>query len=445
VIRLAICEGKKVLGKLNCFFGIEEKNSSVQTEILAGVSTFLSLSYIFVVNPAILSQAGMDKSFVLFATIIASAVATIIMGFWAKLPFVLAPGMEINAYVAFFVVGSLGFTWQQSLGAVFWSGVIFVILTVARLRERIIDAIPDKMKVGLSLSVGVFLALVALKVAGLLIYQGVKVKGLGDFTSPVAFAFYANLALTLVLDKLKVHGAVLISIILTAILCQQLGIGIDSEQQPVRISSAMFAGFGKLDLSVIVNPKMLSVILILFLVDFYGSIAKFIGLAMNTNILAEGKVPRLKEALLIDGSSTILGSGLGTTSIIVYVESAVGIGTGGRTGLTAVTCGLLMLSCFFIAPFLKFVPVVAATGALVFVAIKLCPHVREFRNYSKYDLLVIVVMQIAVIATFAIDRAMLVGFVAYLFMELLARRRPNPYLWGSTLLLIIGTILQKRY
>lgn len=433
-----------MLTRLKEFFGIEEKGSSIQIEVLAGVSSFLALSYIFVVNPAILSQAGMNKSFVLFATIIASASATILMGLWARLPFVLAPGMEINAYVAFFVVGYLGFSWQQALGAVFWSGVIFVVLTLAQVREKIIDSIPQRMKTGLSLSVGVFLVLVALKIAGLLVYEDVTIKGLGDFASPMAYAFYVSLALILVLDRLKVRGAVLISIILTALLCHFLGIGSDSEQ-PAETSSAMFAAIGQLDLGVIVSPRMWSVILILFLVDFFGSIAKFIGLAMSTNIFVKGKLPRLKEALLIDGGATVLGSSIGTSSIVVYVESAVGIGVGGRTGLTAVVCGLLMLACFLITPFLKFVPVVATTGALVFVALKLCPSVRELKAYPKIDLFVLAIMLVIVIVTFAIDRAMLAGFVVYLFMDLFALRRPNPYLVVSTVLLAVGAVLQIQW
>lgn len=432
-----------MLARLNEFFDIKGKGSSTQVEVLAGVSTFLSLSYIFVVNPAILSEAGMNKSAVLFATIIASASATILMGLWARLPFVLAPGMEINAYVAFFVVGYLGFTWQQALGAVFWSGVIFVILTLARVREKIIDAIPPRMKIGLSMSVGVFLALVALKITGLLVYENITIKGVGSLTSLPACALYVSLALILLLEKFRIMGAILISIILTAILCHFLGIGNDGGP-PATASSAMFTGIGQLQLGVIADSKMWSVILILFLVDFFGSIAKFIGLAMSTNIMFNGKLPRLKEALLIDGGAIILGSSLGTSSIIVYVESAVGIGAGGRTGLTAVVCGLLMLACFLITPFLGLVPVVATTGALIFVALKLCPSVRELKSYPKVDLVVLAVMQIIVIATFAIDRAMLAGFIVYLLIDLFRLRRPNPYLVASTTLLAIGALLQIK-
>lgn len=422
------------------YFGIIEKKSSIQTEIFAGISTFLTLSYIFVVNPAILAQGGMDKTLVFFATVLTSGLATLIMGMYARLPFALAPGMEINAYVAFFVIGVLGYSWPEALGAVFWSGVIFVVLTIARVRERIIDAIPERMKSGLSLAVGVFLSIVALKVARLLIYEGVTIKGLGNFRSSEAIAFYVSTTLVFLLDRLHVRGAVLISILATSILYHFIGTVADQDQTS-RLSSALIASFGKLDLGVVLNPKSLSVILILFLVDFYGSVAKLIGLTMSTNIMVNGKLPRMKEALLIDGTSTLLGAGLGTTSLTVYVESGVGIGTGGRTGLTSVVTGVLMLSCFLITPLLKFVPVIATTGALIFVGTKLFPSWRELRSYNKLDNIVFALMQLIVVITFAIDKAMLAGFLVYIFIDLLAFRRPNIYLVGSATLLTLGLAL----
>jgi adenine/guanine/hypoxanthine permease len=427
--------------RINSFFDLDKKGSSLNIEILAGISTFLSLSYIFVVNPAILSQAGMDKSVVLFATILVSALSTLTMGLWARLPFVLSPGMEMNAYVAFFVVGSLGFTWQQALGAVFWSGIIFVILSFSGIREKIIHAIPRRMKSGLSLSVGVFLGLIALKVAGVLRYDGLNIRGIGSLASPTAYALYTGIGIIIILERLRVRGAVLISIILSCIFCHYHGIE-SNEGHAAEFSVAMFSGIGKLDFGVIFNPRILNVILILFLIDFYGSVAKFIGLVLNTNIMTNGKLPRIREALSIDGLATIFGSLMGTTSITTYVESGVGIGAGGRTGLTAVVCGMLMLSCFLLLPLLKFVPVVATTGALLCVGLKLIPPLKELKTYLKVDIMVMVIMQIAVIATFAIDRAMLVGFMVYVLIDLFYRRRPNTYVVISTVLLTIGTVIQ---
>ncbi len=428
---------------LDRYFGITKLGSSIRVELLAGLSTFLSLSYIFIVNPAILAEAGIDKSFALFATIVASALATLAMGLWARLPFVLAPGLEMNAYVAFVAVQGLGLTWQQGLGMVFWSGVIFMVLTVLKVRENIIRAIPEAMKSTLSLSVGVFLMLIATSLSGILRFEGLHVRGLGDFTSPKAIAFYISLSLVLILGRLKVRAAVLLSIIATAAYCN--GVGIIDTTKPAELSSSMFSGIGALDLGVIFEPVALSGILILFLVDFYGSIAKFIGLTLNTSItkLSNGEVPRTKEALAIDGSATVLGSCLGTSSITTFVESGVGIAAGGRTGLVAVTCGALMVLCFAIVPYLAFIPVVATTGALIYVGWKLVPERKVLREYDWLEKLAAGLMPLLVVATFSLEKAMLAGFLIYILRDLLVRRqKPDPYLVASTLILAVGIGLQ---
>lgn len=259
---------------LDRFFGISAKGSTVGREVLAGASTFLALSYIFIVNPAILANAGLDKSAVLFATIAISAASTLVMGLWARLPFVVAPGMEMNAYVAFYAVGALGFTWQQALGMVFWSSIIMIALTLASVRERIIDSIPESMKVGLAFSVGVFLMLIALRIGGILEYDGLILRGFSSFLSPSAYALYLGLACVLVLDRLRVPGAVLIGILLTAGFCHLIGAGGTSDAVG-EISSRMFSALGQLDVGIILDPRAASVILVLFVLDFYGSVAKF--------------------------------------------------------------------------------------------------------------------------------------------------------------------------
>ena len=199
-----------MIDRLRQFFGLETANTTLRTEVLAGLATYLSLSYIFAVNPAILSNARMNPQAVLFATIVTSAVATIAMALWARLPFALAPGMEINAYIAFYVVGSLGYSWQQAMGAVFWSGIFFLILTFTGIRRRIIEAIPESMKEGLSACVGVFLCLIALRVAGLLRYDGLQIAGVGEFSSATAIVFYVGVVSLLVLERFRIKTAVLV-------------------------------------------------------------------------------------------------------------------------------------------------------------------------------------------------------------------------------------------
>jgi AGZA family xanthine/uracil permease-like MFS transporter len=234
---------------------------------------------------------------------------------------------------------------------------------------------------------------------------------------------------------------VLIGIMLTAGFCHLIGAGGTSDAIG-EISSKMFSAVGQLDLGIILDPRAASVILVLFVLDFYGSVAKFIGLTLNTNIMEDGRVPRRTRALLVDGVGSTAGSLTGTTSLITFVESAVGIGVGGRTGLTAVVCGLLMLSCFVVVPLLPYVPVAATTGALVFVGIKLCPSLAQMRKASPVDRLTLVLMPLVTIATFAIDRAMLAGFSIHLLALLFRRKWPDPFLAVSTLLLGAGVLLQ---
>ncbi len=433
-----------MLQKIDNFFGITKLGSSFKIEILAGISTFLSLSYIFVVNPAILSEAGIPTNVAFFATIFASVIATLLMGLWARLPFALAPGLEMNAYIAYVVVGVLGFTWQGALGAVFWVGVLTFVLAFTPLRTNIIKAIPDKLKSGLAASVGVFLMLIALKVSGLLAYEGIQVKGIGLLTSNEAYVFYAGLVLVLILRHFKIKGAVLLSIIGAAIFAHFLGVGQSIE--PIKLSKDMFAGIFAFDLGVILNPKIWSVIVVLFILDFYGPIAKFIGLTRNTSIVdQEGNLPRMKEGLAVDGVGTIIGAATGTSNLITYVESAVGIGEGGRTGLVAVVIAVLMSLFLFIVPLVNLIPVVATTGALFFVGLALFPSKKDLKEYSWNDIIAVAIMVLVTILTFGLDKAMFAGFAAFVVLYIVRGkwRDLNAYLVGSTIILFLSILFSK--
>jgi adenine/guanine/hypoxanthine permease len=439
---LPLSECSAPSGFLDRFFGITEKGSTVPREVLAGLSTFLALSYIFVVNPAILDNAGINKNVSLFATLVISAAATLVMGLWARLPFVLSTGMEMNAYVAFFVVGAAGFTWQDALGMVFWSSILMLVLTGLSIRERIIDAIPDSIKIGLSFSVGVFLVLIALSISGILSYKGLTLDHFGSVASPAALALYFSLASIFLFERLKLPGAVLLSIALTSILYHLFGPA-EASKPSEAFTSEMFGGLFQLDLGIVLDPKAFSIVLVLFVLDFYGSVAKFIGLTTSTNIVENGRLPRRTRALVVDAAATTGASLLGTTSVITFVESAVGIGVGGRTGLTAVTCGLAMLTCFFALPLIQAVPVVATTGALIYVGLELCPTLERFRSVPTIDKVALASMPLVTIATFAIDKAMLAGFAIFVVASLISRgKRTDPYLIGSTVLLAISVALQ---
>ena len=433
-----------MLQKIDNFFGITRLGSTFRIEIFAGVSTFLALSYIFVVNPAILSEAGISISVAFFATIFGSVIATLLMGLWARLPFVLAPGLEMNAYIAYVVVGVMGFTWQGALGAVFWVGVLTFILSFTSLRTNIIKAIPDKLKSGLAASVGVFLMLIALKVSGLLAYEGIQVKGIGLLTSNEAYIFYVGLVLVLIFRHFKLKGAVLLSIVGAAIFAHFLGV--EQPIEPIKLSSEMFAGIFAFDLGIIFNPKIWAVIIVLFILDFYGPIAKFIGLTRNTNIVdSEGNLPRMKEGLAVDGIGTIIGAATGTSNLITYVESAVGIGEGGRTGLVAVVVGILMSLFLFLVPLINLIPVAATTGALLFVGLTIFPNRKELKTYSWTDIVAVAIMVLVTFWTFGLDKAMFAGFAAFVVLYIVQGkwRDLNPYLIGSTAILFLSILLSK--
>jgi AGZA family xanthine/uracil permease-like MFS transporter len=430
------------------YFRISERGSTISTEILAGLSTFLALSYIFVVNPSILSQAGVSTSVSLFATIAISAGATLLMGLWARLPFAVSTGLEMNGYVVFTVIAGLGFTWPQALGMVFWSGALMMVVTVASIRERVIDSIPDSLKIGLSLSVGTFLILIALKLSGILEYDGLVISGVGSLVTPGALCIYAGLAAIFLLESRRVIGSILISIVSVSIAYHFLalhglwGFKPDPASSLPALSTNMLSGIGTLDISAILDPRSISVVLVLFVLDFYGSVAKLIGLTLKTNLLEDGRLPGREQALMVDGGGTVAASFLGTTSVVAFVESAVGIGAGGRTGLTAVVCGLLMAACFFLIPFVHYIPVSATLGALVFVGLRLCPSYQQWKSFPLIDKIALASMPIVTFATFSLDKAMLVGFALATLGVLFAHRKVNPYLAGSTALLALSIGLQ---
>lgn len=433
----------KLPKSLDNYFGVTQAGSSLRVEVFAGLSTFLALSYIFVVNPAVLSAAGIGKSAIFFATVVGSVIATLAMGLWANKPFAVAPGLEMNAYVAYVVVATMGFAWQDAMGAVFWSGVLTVALNYTRVRVKIIEAIPDALKSGLAAAVGVFLMLVALKVSGLIVYQGVNFSAIGSLTSKGAILFYIGIVLVIMFRYFKVTGAVLLSIIGASIAAHF--IGVVNSIDPITLSKSMLSATLALHFNVLFNPRIWATIIILFVLDFYGSIAKFIGLTRNTSIVApDGTLPKLQEALTVDGLGTVLGASLGTSNLITFVESAVGIGEGGRTGITAIVCAVLMALFLALTPLINLVPVAATTGALLYVGLTLLPKKHEWKSYLKVELLAVLIMIGVTFWTFALDRAMFAGFAVVLIGYLMFnRKRVNLYLIGSTVILLVSILLSR--
>lgn len=440
--------------KIEDFFQIREKSSSIGIELLAGLSTFMSLAYIVVVNPAILAEGGIDRSAVFFATIIVSGIFTIIMGLRAKLPFALAPGLEMDAYVAFYIIAVLGFSWQQGLAIVFYSTLIFFILSIVGIRGKIIDSIPENMKHALAASVGMFLIMIGFKLSNIVLFDGATPIGIGDLANKGAITLYIGLSVIFIFDKvLKFKGSILISIIAMAIYCNAVGIADD--MKPAEISKDMFSAIGSFwsGLDVIFDPRSWAPILILFLVDFYGSVAKIIGLTVNTNIFPKegSEDEKIKSGLMVDGFAALFSPIIGTSSVTTFVESSVGIKAGGRTGLTAVVTGILLLACIALVPLIKFVPVVATSSALIWVGLWLMPQgmIKLFseddtiwKKFLTSDRIILALMCGMVLFSFSLQYALIIGYGGYIVTELIRDKKANVYLVVSFIMLLFGFIAQ---
>ena len=436
--------------QIDRYFHITKRESTLSRELLAGLSLYLSLAYIFIINPAILSKSGLSVNAVLFATVIASGLSTLLMGLWAKMPFAWAPGLEMNGFFAFVVCGTLGLTWQQALGAVFWSGVLCLILTALPARQSIIDSIPNPLKINIGCSVGVFVATIGLFLAKIISFKDglpdVSAFATANLITTEAIALYIGLAISFLLGlpALRFPAGMLIAIIVAAVFCKMRGVVVEN---PPTLSSDMLSATFQLDwLAIFSSIKLVSVFLVLFLIDFYGSIGKFIGLTAATNLQKDGHVVNMGKAMYVDGIGTVGGALVGTSSIITYVESAIAITSGGRTGLVAVVCGSLMLLSLLFTPLVALVPVVATSGILLYVGYLLLP-VKQMRDpevkYSPFDLVVAAMMGAITLATFSLDKSMLLGFLIYSGRHLISRpKNVNWWLVGSTALLAISVIAQ---
>ena len=369
---------------LDGLFGLKAHGTNVRTEVVAGITTFLTMAYIIFVNPQILSTTGMDQSAVFVATCLAAAIGSAIMGFYANWPIAMAPGMGLNAFFAFGVVGAMGFTWQQALGAVFISGCIFLILTVTGVRRWLVAGIPHSMRSAVAAGIGMFLGIIALKSAGIVVASEATFVTLGDIRQPAPMLALIGFFMIAALDALKVKGAILIGILVITVVAMVTGIspfgGIMSPPPSVAPT------FLQLDVMGAFGAGILHVVLTFVLVEVFDATGTLIGVAKRAGLLNEGPGhtnPQLGKALLSDSTAIVAGSLLGTSSTTAYVESASGVLAGGRTGLTAVTVAVLFLLALFFAPLAGSVPAFATAPALLYVA---CLMMRELVDVNWDDI-----------------------------------------------------------
>ncbi|MFZ3272795.1 MAG: NCS2 family permease, partial [Lutibacter sp.] len=356
---------------LDKFFKITENKSTLRTEIIAGITTFMTMVYILAVNPSILSAAGMDKDAVFTATAVSSIIATLVMALVAKLPFALAPGMGLNAFFAFTVVLGMGYSWQFALTAVFLEGLVFILLTAFNIRELIVNSIPLNLKHAVSVGIGLFIAFIGLKGTGLIVDNPATLVGLGDMRNPAVLVGLAGVIIIGVLFAKKVKGAILIGILASTIIGILVGVTVIPENfSLVSLPPSIEPIFFKFDFSQVFTLDMLIVLFTFLFVDMFDTVGTLVGVSSKANMLdKDGNVPRVKQALFADAIGTMVGAMLGTSTVTTYVESAAGVAEGGKTGMTALTvAGMFVLALFF-APIFMIIPAAATAPALIIVGL----------------------------------------------------------------------------
>ncbi|WP_368647186.1 NCS2 family permease [Castellaniella ginsengisoli] len=405
---------------LEQLFKLKDHDTSIRTEVLAGLTTFLTMSYIVFVNPDILSSTGMDRGSIFVATCLAAALGSLIMAFLANWPIGMAPGMGLNAFFAFTVVAQMGYTWQQALGAVFISGVVFVILTVTGAREWLVAGIPASLRSAIAAGIGLFLGIIALGSAGIVVANPATKIGLGDLThAPTLFAILGFFIIA-ALGALKVRGAILIGILAITVL--SIITGHTQFQGIFSAPPSLAPTFFQLDIMGALNTGFFHVILVFVLVEVFDATGTMIGVATRAGLIRPGNPGRLGRALLSDSSAIVAGSMLGTSSTTAYVESASGVQAGGRTGLTALTIAVLFLLALFLSPLAAIVPAYATAPALLYVA---CLMLRELVDVDWDDITESIPAAIAAIAmplTYSIANGLAFGFISYVAIKALSGR-----------------------
>ncbi len=417
---------------LERLFKLSENKTNIRTEMMAGLTTFLTMVYIIFVNPSILGDAGMPKESVFVATCLVAAGGTAIMGLYANYPIAMAPGMGLNAYFAYAVVLGMGIPWQAALGAVFISGCLFIVVTMVGLRAMIVDGIPRSMRVAITVGLGMFLALIALKNAGIVVANEATLVKAGDLHQPAAIMATIGFFAIVALDRLRVRGAILIGIVLVTVL--SFFFGGNTYQGLFSLPPSIEPTLFQLDVPGALAAGILNVVLVFFLVELFDATGTLMGVARRAGLLSEDKMARgdqMGKALLADSGAIVAGSVLGTSSTTAYLESASGVQAGGRTGLTALTVAALFLACLFIAPLAAVVPAYATAPALLFVACLMLSDLGDVEWNDSTESIPAAVTALGMPFTYSIAEGIAFGFISYAVLKLLTgrAREVKPVVW----------------
>ncbi len=401
------------------YFGLTEHRTGVRTEFVAGLTTFLTMVYIVFVNPKILGAAGMDEGAVFVATCLAAAVSTLVMALYANYPIALAPGMGLNAFFAFTVVLAYKYTWQQALAAVFCSGVLFFIISVLPIREYVINAIPRNLKLAISAGVGLFLGIIALEQAQIVVDHPATLVTLGNLKNPAAILCLLGFVLIAALNARNIIGGTLIGILLVTVIGIPLGLA--EFKGVVSMPPSLAPTFLQLDFSRVFELTFLIVVFSFLLIDVFDNAGTLIGVTHRAGLLdSEGKLPRMKQALIADSFAAMFGSLIGTSTTTSYIESAAGVSAGGRTGLTALFVSIFFLLALFFSPLAGMIPPYASAAALLFVACVMARGLAEMDWEDMTEYAPAVVAAVTMPLTYSIATGIGLGFITYALAKILS-------------------------
>ena len=404
---------------LQKLLGFDPKTMRKRTEVVAGATTFLTMCYILAVNPTILSTTGMDRGALFTSTAIAAAIATLLLAFMAKLPFAQAPSMGLNAFFAYTLCQAMGYSWQQSLAIMLIEGIVFLLITFINVREAILNAIPENLRHAISVGIGMFIAFIGLKNAGIIVSSPATFVTLGKFT-PAAILGVIAILLSGVLMARKVKGALFVSIIATTVIGIPLGVTeIPSHWIPVSMPQSLSPIFCQFDFSGLINFRTLMVVISLLLVNIFDTVGTLVGLAYKTNIVRpDGTIPKIKEAMMSDAIGTTCGAFLGSSTLTTYVESASGIAEGGRSGLTSFTTGILFIVALFLSPLFMLIPRAATSGALVLVGVLMLDSVKRLNLADVSEAFPAFITMITMVLCYSIADGICLGILSFVILKL---------------------------
>lgn len=404
---------------LQKLLGFDPKTMRKRTEVVAGATTFLTMCYILAVNPTILSTTGMDRGALFTSTAIAAAIATLLLAFMAKLPFAQAPSMGLNAFFAYTLCQAMGYSWQQSLAIMLIEGIVFLLITFINVREAILNAIPENLRHAISVGIGMFIAFIGLKNAGIIVSSPATFVTLGKFT-PAAILGVIAILLSGVLMARKVKGALFVSIIATTVIGIPLGVTeIPSHWIPVSMPQSLSPIFCQFDFSGLINFRTLMVVISLLLVNIFDTVGTLVGLAYKTNIVRpDGTIPKIKEAMMSDAIGTTCGAFLGSSTLTTYVESASGIAEGGRSGLTSFTTGILFIIALFLSPLFMLIPSAATSGALVLVGVLMLDSVKRLNLADVSEAFPAFITMITMVLCYSIADGICLGILSFVILKL---------------------------